>query len=93
VRRNCGAFATILSEEIMSEELKTYEITTTVLVTATSEREARAIAYRRLLTPAEPNEPNAEPYVSQANLDGLFEPEPKANLRGLFEDWDEPYAN
>lgn len=65
-----------------------------ICVTAHSESEALAIAYKLLLSGGHDSHAvNAVgPYVSEANLDGLFEDEPKANLKDLFDE-DEPDAN
>jgi hypothetical protein len=69
-------------------KIRNYEISVPICVTAHSEDEALAIAYKILLSGGNNCDAAnaAEPYVSEASLDGLFEDEPKANLNDLFDE-------
>ena len=78
----------------MQDTLRSYEVSLTLCVTAQNEDEARAIAYNQLMPFVRVRKvDDPAQFVSQANLDGLFEEEPKANLNGLFYDEDESDEN
>ena len=72
----------------MKDQIKIYDVSLQVRIAAGSENEAKAIGYNLLLSRSQ-NQNNDHPVegtISQANLDGLFEERPKANLGDLFED-------
>lgn len=72
----------------MQNEVRIYEVSVTVGITAHSEEEARAIAYDLLLSRGKDRSVEIPPaaLVSEASLDWMFEEEPKANLDDLFEE-------
>ena len=76
----------------MNSEVRIYEVSLRVHIPARSEDEAKAVGYNLLLgrSQSQITTGTPEPPVSQANLDALFEDEPKASLDDLFED--EPNA-